>query len=48
MEALIFAAATIAVLLAAVYTIRLDRDTEKQERQWQRFLDAFEEDRREP
>ena len=48
MEALIFSAATIAVLLAAVYTIRLDRDTEKQERQWQKFCDAFEEDRREP
>lgn len=47
MEIIIFAAAVFTVIFAAVYTIRLDRDAERQQRQWERFLEAFGEDRRE-
>ena len=47
MEILIFAAAVFMVIFAAVSTIRLDREHERQQRQWERFLEAFGEDRRE-
>ena len=47
MEIIIFAAAMFTVIFAAVYTIRLDREAERQQRQWERFLEAFGEDRRE-
>ena len=47
MEIIIFAAAVFTVIFAAVYTIRLDREAERQQRQWEKFMAAFEEDRRE-
>ena len=45
MEALIFAATVILCLLAAVYIIRLDGRANREEEQFERFLQAMREDR---